>query len=481
MKQFLRRHWIFLAILAFGVFLRSYKAIGWFAYGHDQDLIAWFIRDVLENNHPRLIGQETSSAGVFIGPLFYYLLIPFYFLTKLDPAGGLLFSILVGAFSICSFYFVFRKIFNEKVGLLASLIYSFSIYIVFTDREVVPTMPVMLWSVWFLYTLYLLLKGQKKAYILAGILLGLVWHLNLALLVLSPLLLVSRVLSKKKAEIKFILIGAFSFLLLMLPFFAFETRHNFQQTKAIVKSLTSQKDYVSGTGRGLAKLDRVIQLVNRNTTSLYWDSVLDIPTDLTLLVFIIGFFVLIKRKVLPKNLAIIIFLWQVFYILFFSVNSLNPSEYYFNGMNVAWILILTLLLFELLKSKRRFGILAVGVFLILNLVGFLKHEGNKSGYVERKAVVDFIAKDTQERDYPCLAVSYITSPGNDLGYRHFFFLKKLHVNQPSSGSPVYTIVFPHSKVDRIDKSFGALGLVLPDYDRYNEEDVKRSCSGQNRH
>jgi len=78
-----------------------------------------------------------------------------------------------------------------------------------------------------------------------------------------------------------------------------------------------------------------------------------------------------------------------------------------------------------------------------------------------------------------VSVSFITNPGYELGYRYIFYLNNLHVNQPSSGSPVYTIVFPHTKVDRIDKSFGALGLILPDYEKYTEKEVNESCSGSN--
>jgi len=62
---------------------------------------------------------------------------------------------------------------------------------------------------------------------------------------------------------------------------------------------------------------------------------------------------------------------------------------------------------------------------------------------------------------------------------YFFYLNKMHVNQPESGSPVYTIVFPLSLVDKVDKRFGSLGLILPDYKHYNEEDVLESCRGEN--
>jgi len=203
----------------------------------------WPLLVILVDKHLRLIGQETSSQGVFIGPLFYYLQIPF------------------------------------------------------------------------------------------GILLGIAWNFNLALAILTPLVLVVQIVSKKKIKVRYLFFGLAAFLIAFSPFIIFELRHSFRQTKAIVSSLTT--------------------------------------------------------------------------------NFLFQSE------------------------------------------------------------------DSRNHNYPCVSISYITSPGNNLGYRYFFWLKKMHVNQPDSGSPVYTIVFPHSLVDRIDENFSALGLILPEYQKYTQSKVDQSCSGEN--
>ena len=161
-------------------------------YGHDQDLAGWIIKDILVNGHLRLIGQETSSQGVFIGPLFYYLQIPFYLLTKMDSSGTIILVTILGLFSIFSFYFCFSKIFGKRVGLISAFIYSIGVYFIFTDREIVPTMPVYLWTVWFFYGLWLILNGKSKAYILLGTLLGIAWNFNMALVILTPLILLAQ-------------------------------------------------------------------------------------------------------------------------------------------------------------------------------------------------------------------------------------------------------------------------------------------------
>ena len=193
----MKKYWLLITILLIGLFLRVYKPLELYMYGHDQDLAGWIIKDILVNGHLRLIGQETSSQGVFIGPLFYYLQIPFYLLTKMDSSGTIILVTILGLFSIFSFYFCFSKIFGKRVGLISAFIYSIGVYFIFTDREIVPTMPVYLWTVWFFYGLWLILNGKSKAYILLGTLLGTAWNFNMALVILTPLILFAQIFSKK--------------------------------------------------------------------------------------------------------------------------------------------------------------------------------------------------------------------------------------------------------------------------------------------
>lgn len=477
--KFVRSNWKIALILSVGLFLRVYKPIAFFSYGHDQDLAGWMIKDILVNHHIRLIGQETSSGGVFIGPLFYYLQIPFFWLTRMEPTGPILLVTLLGTFSVFSIYYVFKKVWNKNVGLISSLLYATSVFIIFTDRETVPTMPAMLWTIWFFYSIWNLLKGNQKYYILLSILLGLAWHFNLALVLLTPLILVVQLLSKKKIDLKYLFIGIASAIILMSPFFVFEARHGYIQTKAIYSSFTTQKDFIPGTSKGFGKWDRTFQLVKANTNHILWSFSGPIPGNFTFYLLADSFLFLVYKKILSREISLIFFLWGLLFVAFFSLNSLNISEYYINGMNVIWIAITALVLDHFSKSKNLkiivYAILILSVF--FNLRDYTRRESNRIGYLQKKGMVTEIKEDSIKHGYPCVSVSYITSPGNELGYRYLFWLAKLHVNQPKSFSPVYTIVFPLSKVDSIDKTFGALGLIYPEYKKYNQKDVDESCSG----
>lgn len=473
--SFLRKNWLLVAILFLGLFLRSYRALTLFMYAHDQDLAAWIVSDIL-GGHLRLIGQETSVGGVFIGGLYYYILIPFYVLFGMSPVGGLVLSIVLSVVSIGSYYWVFKTIFNRQVGLIVAFMYSASFLIVMTDREAVPTMPVMLWAVWFLYGLWQILEGkQKQGYILMGILIGLIWHLNLGLLVLGSLIPVAFLLSRER-DWKAMFTGMAVTLTVSLPLILFEVKHGFIQARAILGSLGAEETLVVGHW---AKFDRVMQLVVKNVYRLLGTDVLPIKQILVIGFVVVLLIYLVKMSVVEWRLGVIVALWIGVYIGFFTFNSINLSEYYLNGMVPAYLLIVGVGLAELEKRGKWLMWVLVGLFVVINTNKFMSIDINRSGYLERRAIVVEIKRDAKMHNYPCVAVSYITKPGYELGYRYLFRIEGMHVNQPSSEAPVYTIVFPHSMVDQIDKSIGALGLIYPDYEKYTNEGVAESCSGEN--
>lgn len=477
MKKFILDHKLLIFILVLGFILRIFQAKMRFLYGHDQDLAGWVIKDVVLNHHSRLIGQETSTHGVFIGPLFYYLLIPFYLLSNMDPIGGTYLVALLGVFGIASFYITFSRIFSKRTGLIAAFIYSTSFYTVSNDLEVVPTMPVIIWTVWYFCALYLIKEGKHRVgFILAGILVGLIWHLNVALILLIPLILISFILSKKKIQRRSLFLGIGALGLTSLPLIVFELRHKFSQTAAVFSSLTtSQSDIISG----YEKLLRVIYLMSKNVHGLVMGSLPWFSFETVFYATLAIFAYLVIRKGVERRIAILMGLWVLVYIVFFASYSKIISEYYLNGIIVVWIAVFSLATSYLLERKelRHLGIILLSVFLVFNLNKFFTNPVNKSGYVERRAVVAEIKRDSMEKSFDCVSISYITDPGYDLGYRYFFWLEEVKLAPISERTPVYTIVFPLKEIFRVDKTFGAIGLIYPDYKRYSTDVVKKSCEG----
>lgn len=469
---------VLIAALLLGLFMRGYQARERFLYAHDNDLAGWIVKDIVVDHHLRLIGQETSSKGIFIGPLFYYSLIPFYLASGMDPIGSLGYSLIIGLAAIGSLYLVICRLHGCRSAGVASLIYACSFLISQTEREVVPTTPVMLWSIWFYYSVNLVFQGKKSGLLFAAMLIGLVWQINLALILLSPLVLLGILVNHKLFRLKDFFKPVILLIVMLLPLFVFEIRHNFLQTRSLLGTVST----ISGESKApvaalSAKVSHVISYVNKNATRIFFLPPSGFPENLIPTALTLALVILLVTRKVPPFMGTLFVIWMGLYVLFFTLLPLNLSEYYLNGMNIFWLVIVSVFLDKTLPKVITVIVLSCLIFYNLNL--FLTSPVNASGYIQKKALIGFVWSDAQKHQYPCVAFSYITSPGYQFGYRYFIYLQDIKTAPPSSGVPVYTVVFPHSLVNSIDKSFGALGLVLPDYSRYDEEGVKIGCSGQN--
>lgn len=471
---------ILIIAILLGMVSRIYDFRERYNYNHDNDLSAWIVKDIVIDHHFRLIGQLTSSPGIFIGPLFYYSLIPFFLATGMDPIGTVAYSWIVGLVAIASLYFVFRRLYSPFAGNIASLVYAVSYAFSSSERMVVPTTPVMLWSIWFFYAINLWLAGNKKSLWMLAILFGLVWHIHLALALLFPIVLFGFFLNRKSLKLKDFALPVIILLILTAPLLAFEARHNFQQTRALVNIFNPYGVHPKTSATFVSKLYTTVRYAARNSTALFWAHDLPEPGVYVLpAILLIGLFALRFNK----RHVVMYALWLFFYILFFSKNPITLSEYYLDGLNILSLAGFVFIIEWLWQKTGTYKIavcLILAIFLARNFGTMLTSGSLGIGYVERKAVVAQIAADAAKHNYPCVAVSYITAPGYNFGYRYFFYLAGLHVNQPASNSPVYTIVYPKSLADRPDYSnaTGAIGLIYPDYGKYNSTDVATSCQGE---
>ncbi|MCL5409661.1 MAG: hypothetical protein M1607_02255 [Patescibacteria group bacterium] len=472
-----RFYFLLAIILSLGVFFRTYDLIGRMGFDHDADLFSWIVKDIVVNHHFRLIGQLTSADGIFIGPLFYYLLIPFFFLAKMDPIGAVIPITVIGILTVCSYYWVFARLFTRSTGLIAALLEGNLIDFVYFDRRVVPSTPTNLWVIWYFYTVINIARGNFSVLPLLGVLIGLIWHIHIALfpaLIAVPL---AWVVARKMPTIKQIFWFFASASMTSVPFLLFEVRHNFSQTLSLIQNFTTQH----GGGVGVDKLNLIIIKLAQILESMFFApwTIPWLDFRLILAILLLSTYGLIKLKVLNFKEVLVLAAWIIGVVLFYTFSSTIISEYYFANIFVIFIAVVSFWLAYFLNNSRTWTYL-ISLLLILlvikNIYYFVTIDVYHKGYVERKAIAQFIAQDAKAKGYPCVAVNYITSPGENVGFRYFFWLDGLHVNQPWSGSPVYNIVIPAEYAQEPVK-FGHIGVIPPSEYKLPAE-IQQSCSGQ---
>lgn len=472
---FLRKHFnptvlILLLILLAGFLLRTYRIEDYAGLGHDEDLASWIVKDILVDHHFRLIGQETSIDGVFIGPLFYYLLVPFYALFRMNPLAALALTNIIALATIVSFYFVFSKFFSKTVGLTAAFFYAVSIGAVLLDRWTVPTQPTILWAVWYFYALLSITHGNVKVLPLVALLIGLIWHVHVAFLPLLTLLPIAVWLSgkslpslAKQLTIKTLVISFLLLAVFILPFFAFEIRHDFQQTKSFIISLSQERK----EAKGFFRIRKIATNSSRSLAVIFFNTpVVGTPQIVySLPILLMGLVVYLKiKKVLSSKHIFLISCWVGVILLSQFISKRGISEYYFNNFFVIANLILALFVAFLHDhyQKRFFTYFLLAVYLTTSLSLLSKFLPPQDGYLQKNQLIKYIKSDANSHHYFCIAINYISDQAAKSGFRYLFWLNDLHLITPANDVPVYSIVIPWSisPIETIGR-FGKLGVILP--------------------
>ena len=464
-------------IFVIHLFFRMFRFEELLGFGHDEDLGGWIVKDILVDHHLRLIGQETSIDGLFIGPIFYYLQAIFYFLFNMDPIGSYFLVLLISIATFFSIYFVFSKLFDKKVGLIGVFIYACSLGLAGYEKWIVPTNPTLLWCVWYLYLLLSLIKGQLNLY-LAGFLFGLIWHIHIAFAPLTIILPVLLVLNRKRINFKEIfpfkkvIISLFIFCLFISPLVLFEIRHDFLQTKSIFAAVSKERNEVSG-------LSRVIKIVDgislSNAAIFYADSSWNLNKRLIAQIAFSIFYIFSLMYIFKfyKNTVLIIIFWLSIVFVSQLISKRAVSEYYFTNLAVLNLLVVSLFLNKVLRIGLKFKLITLAAlfgFLAVNLVWLINYPNDSEGYLYRKQLVKAIKADAVNKGYLCIAVNYITFPGKAAGYRYFLWLNDLKTIKPGNDVPVYSIVNPAGISEKeIDKRFGNLGYISPKQIEKNDE------------
>jgi len=460
--SFKRPLFALLFILSLGIIFRTFNFSRGFSFAHDQDLYSWIAKDIIVNKHLRLSGQVTSVDGVFIGPFYYYLMAASYAIFKMNPMGAVLPLSLIGILNIISVYWIFKKFFGEKTGLIGAFIEAISFGMASFDRWSVPTQPTILWCIWFLFIILEFSRGRLKYLWLYAVLVGFLWNVHIALLPILPIPILVYFISPgklkekiTKIKLKQIILALIIFVVVNSPFFVFEIKHNFSQIKSVVAAMHNKN--IGPTG--WQKLNKVLNASGREFQQrliIGWE----ISWVNWLWAGVVCSLVYIKTKGKLKLAEFIgIILW-IFLILLAQFTSKRPvSEYYFSNLLPPLILLITLFLDRINKKVLLvLGILYLGV----NTFWLINRSEMDTSYYYRKQLVDFVRNEVVKNNYPCIGINYIADPGVGVGFRYLFWYDGIQLIKPNNKIPIYNIVIPWQVSEsEISAHFGRFGIISP--------------------
>jgi len=179
-RSFLTRQPIVLIIFLttiIGFSLRMSAGQDYFIWSYDQARDAAISESIIRDKNLVLRGPQTEFPGLTHGPLIYWLLAPWYFLSKGDPNLPGIFMIILNLSGIIPVCILAQKLTKSSLAsLIAGLMYAFSYeqneYARFISNVSI-SIPFLGWFFLGLWNLFSSSKPSSRSLLLTGIALGL--------------------------------------------------------------------------------------------------------------------------------------------------------------------------------------------------------------------------------------------------------------------------------------------------------------------
>lgn len=397
----------------------------------DQEYLALAGKSILEGDFT-LLGAPTSAGGMFVGPLYNYLVAVVLWVFKGNPlvVNGLS-AVWVTAATV-ALYLVGRLVISESVGIFAATIGLFS-YNFVNHAQVPPLLfPLPLISLLFIAVAESSMSKRSKALTL-GVLVGLALNLHFSGIFLFPFLLAFG------WEWAIPLAG------LLSPLLLFEARHQGMISRNILQFASSSIGAETGVWSRFETLaGGIADLVNAQATT---GAVFPVSTALLLAVLVFG------KSIWMRLISATV-------MVFFVSYSGMLLPYY--GI-VTWPLFILFLgqilagIWNRYPQFRPAVVLLVGVWGMSNTLRWSQWSSGRS--IDKKlAALRYIKAEAGSQP---MYLSKTIEPAADFGFTYL----PDYVGVRSSGRLSdwnYTIVIPARwQGIKPDVQFGDIGIVLP--------------------
>lgn len=460
----------------------------------DEERDAFVVKRILVDNHFTLIGGSIPGA-FYLAPGYFYISAIFYFFSSGNPLEPAVAASTLGVISTLLIFFVTRQLFDKNTAVFSSLIYSVSYLVVIYNRTWWPLVFAPTVALVTYFSLYQIARGSLRWAIplsFALIVGAQSDPSNFSLILLSAIFWFAFKLPLRN---KYVLFAVFLFLFSHLPLVIFDLRHDFFNSKLILKMLTFGNSdgsfYLQDAFKGLI-------LFPQTFSRLIYVS--DSP-DMALQIVPFKYYLDLKIKSIPAyllNLSIIILFW--FFLTYlnsltkknnlgikiigthliialigiFLYNLFFPNytyEWFLQVLFPAFTIILGLSIATIYKIKYISRIvwlaLAFYLFISINVILNAKNSfnfGHKSEAV--KWAIAAVGKKPFSLDSPSSSFSYG-------GYRYLFYLYG-HEPVKSYMDPVFVDwMYPKSSISNSHPDT-VIAIMNPDFfydpiyhDRYN--------------
>lgn len=372
MNKFLQKYApaIVVALTLIGGGLRFYNLRGTLQFLGDQGRDALILHRLLIEKDPVFIGPVTSVGNMYLGPGYYYFVLPFFALSYPSPMGPVYMMAFLGTMTITLMYFLGKEMVGERAALFASFLFTFSWTFIENSRFSWNPNPAPIVSLIMVWATYQAWRKNPKYWVLVSVAFSFLIQLHyMTLLSLGSagvvwLFSVKKYWNSKWRKIFFAsTVGSVLFFLISLtPLILFDIRHDFLNAHAFYDIIFGKNDQI----RGGSQLLRIIKETHGRSMQILFDTLTTnirwLNSILVLIVAgVIGKILVASRKTQLYHGKIVIFIWLLIGILGTSVYQSSVFDHYISFLFPVAVLTLGIILDEILQWK--FGTIVVVLFL----------------------------------------------------------------------------------------------------------------------
>lgn len=248
--KFLRIHWLFILILSIGFFVRIWNIEGLTTFSGDQGRDFLEVKKILDGNltllGPRL-GPSNSFGNVYLGPAYYYMLTPIFWLFNFNPLGPSYLMLTFAISTLILIYIIGLKFISKNVAIISSILWAFNTELIEQSRVALNPFPIPFFAILTLLSILEIVKSKSKQaiwYLVIGISCGILFQLHYLTIPFICITFVSLACFKKFKQLIFSILF---FVLTISPQILFELKHNFFITSQIIRQISSSQEISYGT------------------------------------------------------------------------------------------------------------------------------------------------------------------------------------------------------------------------------------------
>lgn len=352
--------WILLVLILAGSFLRLFRLNQTLQFLGDQGRDALIVRRLLIEHDPVFIGPVTSVGNMYLGPAYYYFMLPFLALTYPSPMGPVYAVAILGTITIYLIYKLGKELVGERAALFASIFYAFGWTFIAQSRFSWNPNPAPLVSIIMIWATYRAWTKNTAYWILVSFAFSLLIQLHYMTLLALPaagifwLVNLYQIWRQKKKEFKRFFIhttlAILLFLLSLTPLVLFDLKHDFLNAKAFYEITLGKEDQVRDQTQVIRTLEETLGrsrhvLFETTTAQVGWLNLIMVLTTFAFLILIL------KRQDKFSKGQIVMVVWLVIGIVGTSLYKSTVFDHYIAYLYPVTCLIIAMVLSYFWQNK----------------------------------------------------------------------------------------------------------------------------------